>query len=310
MLSPGLELKRLLITGGRGFIGRHCLVPALEAGHEVHAVASSARRPLIETDPPVAWHTVDLLAPGEVEKLIEAVKPTHILHTAWETTHGSYWSSATNLDWLALITRIVRSFATYGGQRIITAGSCAEYDWAGGVMHENVTANRPHTFYGRIKLAHHDVLMAAAAQFGFSAATGRIFFGYGPHENSSRIIPYACQQLAKGEAAEFSSGNQLRDFMHVYDIGRGFITLLDSDISGICNVSFGEAVSLSEIVTKLGEIAGRPELVKLGARHDRPDDVAILCGDNSLLKYTGWKPTISLEHGLADTFAWWQKRFE
>lgn len=300
-------MKRLLITGGRGFIGRHCLEPALLAGYDVHSTAFSLTGAPVETSRPVTWHAVDLLAPGSVEALLDLVRPTHILHTAWETTHGNYWTSAANLSWLALISRIIPAFVAHGGKRIVAAGSCAEYDWDDGIMRENATVDRPHTFYGRIKLAHHDVLMASAAQLGFSAASGRIFFGYGPFENAARIIPYACRQLANGELAEFSAGNQLRDFMHVADIGNGFIALLDSSISGVCNVSSGEAVQLADIVTRLGAIAGWPELVRLGALPNRPDDAQILCGDNSLLKSTGWAPEISLQQGLSDTFAWWTK---
>ena len=174
-------------------------------------------------------------------------------------------------------------------------------------MREDETPERPHTFYGRIKLAHHHALMASAEQLGFSAATGRIFFAYGPHENRARIIPYACRQLASGQAAEFSSGTFLRDFMHVDDIGRGFVALLDGETQGACNVSSEEAVSLAEIVTRLGEIAGRPDLVRLGARPDWPDDPPLLLGVNERLRRENWAPRIALADGLAQTYEWWQR---
>ena len=300
-------MKRLLITGGHGFIGRHCIEPALREGFEVHATTSRAPFIVSTTPDGVTWHKVDLLARGAIEELVDAVKPTHVLHTAWETTHGSYWTSPSNLDWLGLITRFLPAFAHNGGRRFVAAGSCAEYDWSAGVMREDVTPELPHTFYGRIKLAHHRALMASAEQFGFSAATGRIFFGYGPHENPARIIPYACRQLASGQAAEFSSGTFLRDFMHVDDIGRGFVALLDGETQGACNVSSEEAVSLAEIVTHLGKIAGRPDLVRLGVRPDRPDDPPLLLGVNERLRRENWAPRISLADGLAQTYEWWQR---
>jgi len=295
-------MKRLLITGGRGFVGRHCLEPALAAGFEVHATASALGAAPVSTSEPVHWHGVDLLAPGAVEELLARVRPSHILHTAWETTHGSYWTSPANLAWLGLLTRMIPAFLAAGGERFVATGSCAEYDWGAGMMQEGRTAEAPHSFYGQIKLAHHATLSASAAQLGFSAATGRIFFAYGPHENPARIIPYACRQLGQRLPAELSSGVQWRDFMHVADVGCGLVALLCSDIQGACNVSAGTAVSLAEIATKLGQIAGRPDLVRLGARPDRPDDPPLLCGCNDLLRATGWAPQIALDAGLAESF--------
>lgn len=300
-------MTRLLITGGRGFIGRHCAVAAAAAGYEVHATYSAAGASGPPSLPGTTWHRADLLAEGAIEHLIEQVRPTHLLHTAWETTHGAYWTSPANLSWLGLLTKLLPAFAQHGGQRIVSAGSCAEYSWAHeGFMQEDETPELPLSFYGRIKLAHHAVLMAGAEQFGFSASTGRIFFGYGAYENSRRVIPYICRQLIKGEPAMLTSGNFNRDFMHVSDIGAGFVALLGSRLAGACNVSAGTAVSLAQIAIQLGEIAARPDLIRLGALPDRADDPPLLCGDNGRLRSTGWSPCVSLQSGLEETYSWWR----
>lgn len=300
--------RRLLITGGGGFVGRHCLAPALAAGFEVWATTSTRRS--LEScpgTPNVDWRAIDLLMPGALEALICEIKPTHLLHTAWETTHGSYWTSPANLDWLALGARLCKSFAENGGKRLVSAGTCAEYDWNCGYMVEGVTPERPHTFYGRIKLAHHQALTAAAEQLGFSAVTGRIFFAYGPYENPSRIVPYACTQLAKGEPAELGTGQFYRDFMHVEDVAAAFVALLQSDISGAANIGSAVPTSLADIVTTLGNITGRHDLIRLGARPDRPGDPPMVVGDNAKLRATGWKPANTLPEGLASAFDWFRR---
>jgi nucleoside-diphosphate-sugar epimerase len=296
---------RLLVTGARGFVGRHCLAPALAAGYEVWATRSTEGA----LDPelsglPIAWRATDILAPGAIEALVEEIKPTHVLHLAWETTHGAYWTSPSNLDWLAMGARFVKAFATHGGRRFVAAGTCAEYDWTHGYMVEDVTPEAPSTFYGRIKLAHHHALTASGRQFGFTAATGRIFFAYGPHENPDRIVPYACRQLAAGDEASFGSGRLSRDFMHVEDVGRGFVALLDSDIEGACNVCSCQPVLLANLVEMLGRISGRPDLIRLGERADRPDDPPLLAGSNAKLRATGWAPAIALDDGLRGAYEW------
>jgi nucleoside-diphosphate-sugar epimerase len=301
-------MKRLLLTGGSGFIGRHCLPPAILNGYEVHATTSGRTECDHPNVPGVRWHSVDLLDPGRAEALIAAVRPSHILHTAWVTTHGSYWTSPTNLAWLGLLTRILPIFADAGGVRFVSTGSCAEYDWSSGTLVEDETPERPITFYGRIKVAHHQTLMAASDLMGFSAATGRVFFGYGPFEGAERLVPYACRQLARFETAELSKGLQVRDFLAVEDIGRGLVHLLDSDIGGACNVASGKPVTIAEIITILGRVSGRPGLVRLGGRPERPSEPDWIVGSNARLRSSGWEPQIDLEIGLKAAYEWWFDR--
>lgn len=300
-------MNRLLITGARGFIGRHCIQPALEAGYEVHGTVSSKSVPDDLKDLPVKWHTSDLLAPDACDQLIHDIRPSHVLHTAWVTAHGDYWESPDNLLWVAASAKLIHAFAEQGGKRFVTVGSCAEYDWANDIFNEDTTPENPATLYGEAKLAVSRILMAAARTQEFSAANGRIFFGYGPYENEKRIIPYACQTLARQEIASFASGQLLRDFMHVSDIGRGMVALLQSDIAGGCNISSGEPVRLADIVEIIGKQSGHPDLVKLGAFPDRAGDPPLLVGDNRKLLATGWTQEISLQEGLAQTYKWWQE---
>jgi nucleoside-diphosphate-sugar epimerase len=302
-------VKRLLITGARGFVGRHCLQPAIDAGFDVHATCSpnsDIPESLMKLD--VRWHRIDLLQSGAIENLISAVKPSHALHTAWETSHGSYWSSPANLEWLELGSRFLRVFAECGGSRFVSVGTCAEYDWSFGFMTENVTPEIPATFYGRIKLIHREMLAAYETQFGLSTATGRIFFAYGPYEDPKRVIPHACQTLLNGDLAKFTSASFYRDFMHVSDVGRGFIALLQSELRGVCNVSSGISSRLSDLIMQLGHIAAAPELIRIGAVPDRANEPPMLVGDNRLLKSTGWSPQIAIDDGLKQTYDWWRSK--
>ncbi|MBZ0185980.1 MAG: NAD-dependent epimerase/dehydratase family protein, partial [Candidatus Obscuribacterales bacterium] len=80
---------RVLVTGATGFLGRHCL-PLLESSFEdVHA---TSRQAIHVESGSVKWHKVDFLVNEQVENLIESVRPTHLLHLAWCTEHGKYWS--------------------------------------------------------------------------------------------------------------------------------------------------------------------------------------------------------------------------
>ena len=272
---------------------------AASAGHEVHAVA---RRPAARTDG-VTVHQVDLLTANAGSELIEELRPTHLVHAAWETTQPTYWSSLVNLEWIAVTAALARAFAEYGGKRFLQIGSCAEYDWSDGQCSEGVTPERPTTRYGLAKLAAWKAVETAA--FGdFEAVEPRIFFVYGPGENKDRLIPYICRSHRDGVVPELSSGQQVRDLLHVDDAASAIMAVAESALVGVVNIGSGTPHSLGDAARILGECAGAADS-GLGRRPDRAGDPGRLVPDTTRLFSTGWRPRVPLNDGLSRTFSHW-----
>ena len=199
--------------------------------------------------------------------LIERVKPTHLLHLAWYVPPGKYWTSLENVRWLQASMDLLIEFAAAGGQRVVSAGTCAEYSWTkgDGICREDETPLEPASLYGASKDALRRMQEALARQFGFSQAWGRIFFPYGPGEPDGRLVPSVIRSVLAGEPARCSHGRQVRDFMYVDDVARAFAVVLDSAIEGPVNIGTGEGVTIAEVAQAAAEAAGRPDLLQLGA---------------------------------------------
>ena len=157
-----------------------------------------------------------------------------------------------------------------------------------------------------LKVATSAIQEGLCRQQNVSSAWGRIFHLYGPFEPERRFVPSVIRSLLSGQAALCSHGRQLRDFMHVSDVGRAFVRLLDSDVEGAVNIASGRPVMQSEVARMISDEIGRPDLLQLGAIPTR-DEPERLIADVSKLSRTGFEPQIGLRDGVIESIAWWRE---
>lgn len=287
-------MKRILVTGGSGFVGRHVLPLLEQRGFEVVAPSHSE---------------MDVLDKLSVTKTVKEVCPTHVLHFSWIATPGVYQESLENASWKEASAHLFREASKNGVKRIVAAGSCFEYAWPETPCVEDSTpTDNASTFYGRSKNECRKELMLLSHDQGFSAAWGRIFFMYGPGEPEKKLIASVITTLLRGETAQCTHGRQLRDFSYVKDVAAAFAALCDSHVHGAVNVASGEAVTLKDLVTTAGRLIGAEDKVAIGAREAPPNEPPVITADVTKLRSTGWERAYSHEQGLAETIAWWKDR--
>jgi nucleoside-diphosphate-sugar epimerase len=301
-------MKRVLLSGASGFVGRHCLPALLACGYQVHAVASPKHAPPA-TLPGMKWYNADLLDRERTSALLAEVRPTHLLHCAWYAVPGKYWTAKENFRWVEASMHLLEAFADQGGERVVGVGSCAEYDWRDGHCSELVTPLNPATTYGACKHAFQLLLTAFGHHAKVSAAWGRLFFLYGPHEPPQRLVASVIRSILQEQPARCSHGQQIRDFLYVQDAADALVALLDSDVLGPVNIASGVPVAVLEVVQEIANQLGRPNLVRPGALLTAESEPPLLLADVARLRdEVGWSPQYDLASGLAETINWWKQR--
>ncbi|WP_052341801.1 NAD-dependent epimerase/dehydratase family protein [Salinarimonas rosea] len=292
----------LLLTGATGFVGRP-LAGAL-AGRGWRIVGTTSR-----ADPPVvagvaAWERADLTDAAACRALVARARPDALVHGAWTTTPGRFWSDPANLAWLEAGTALLDAFGAAGGRRAVGLGTCAEYATGDARLDEATTPIRPATPYGAAKAALFHAGTAAALAHGISFAWARLFTPYGPGEPPGKLIGSVARALVAGERVATTEGTQERDFLYVSDIAEAVAALLDSAVEGPVNVGSGEAVRLRDLVARIAVQAGGANRVDLGARPRPPHDPdSMVAAVTRLTTEVGFRPAVSLDDGLARTVA-------
>ncbi len=296
-------LMKVLVTGATGFIGSQIVRALLAQGHVVRASerAGANRERLADVDGRIEWVTCDVFAASasQLEALCSGVEM--VVHSAWYAVPGKYLEAVENLSCVIGTAALTHALADAGVKRVVYVGTCFEYDFDFGWLSET-TPNKPASLYAAAKSSARLMCEQIARARGVSFCWVRPFYQYGPHEDARRLVPYVIDTLLRGEEAGLTRGMQVRDFLHVADVGSAIAAAATSELTGIVNIGSGQPVTVREIVTTIAGLLDRESLLKFGARPDNPTDPPFICANTrKLVQGTGWSPHYDLRSGLADT---------
>ena len=302
-----MSSKRVLITGGAGFVGSNLVKKMLHDGHEVHAILKNSTNKW-RLDDVLAYtqvHDVDLADKGGLETLVKSIRPEYIYHLA---TRGSY-SFQNNSDDI-FGTNIVGTWnllqatSKINYDLFVNVGSSSEYGFKDKAMHENDVLV-PNSFYSATKASQSILCQQFAKGLDLPVVTMRLFSAFGPLEQDTRLIPTLISRALKNEDIQLSSPSSVRDFIYIDDAVR-MLASIGNFPTGlwkgeIFNVGTGVQTSLKEVVQLVLEMTKSSSNCLWGEFEAKQWDTNVWVADVSKIKRVFDFSPISLREGLEKT---------
>lgn len=294
--------KKVLITGGTGFIGRNVVDELISRGWEVHSLVFPPFAPEKEG---LIQYEMNLMDTDAVNKFLKEHNFENLIHLAWYVGPKCHVHDL-NLDWTLATLNLLKNFKENGGKRFAGAGTISEYEYKYGYLLEDETPTSPKTLYGESKNSIYKIASVYCKQNGIEFKWPRIFNLYGPAEKSQRLMPSVINSCLKGEDVKVSDCLKFQDYLHVKDTACGIVDVFESDIEGAVNICSGKPVQLRAIVEKIAELTNFKGEILWGAIPAAFGDEVVV-GNNEKLKSIGWNQKYSLEEGLKETIDWWKE---
>lgn len=314
-----MSLKRVLITGGAGFLGSHLCDRLVAAGHDVICldnfftsqksnVQHLLSRPNFELIRHDVTHQI-WLEVDEIYNLACPAAPGHYQYNPIKTMKTSVMGAINVLGMAKRCRAKVFQASTsevYGDPEVHPQPES---------YRGNVNPIGPRACYDEGKRAAETLFFDYHRANGVKIKVVRIFNTYGPrmHPFDGRVVSNFIRQALRGEDITiFGSGEQSRSFCYVDDLIDGFVRMMDSppDFVGPVNLGNPDEFTILELAEKVIRLTGsRSKIVKRPAVADDPmqrQPVIALAKER-----LGWSPRVTLEDGLAKTIAYFRSvRFE
>ena len=307
--------KRVLVTGGAGFLGSHLCDRLLRDGHEVLCLDNfftgskrNVRHLADEPDFELIRHDVTFPLYLEVDQIYNLAcpaSPVHYQHDPVSTTKTSVHGA---INMLGLAKRL--------GARIFQASTSEVYGDPG--VHP-----QPETYWGHVnpigvrscydegKRCAETLFFDYNRQLGLPIKVVRIFNTYGPrmHPDDGRVVSNFIVRALRGEPLVlYGDGEQTRAFCYVDDLIEGFVRMMESreDFTGPVNLGNPGEFTMAQLAELVLEITGSKSAVEYGPLPS--DDPTRRCPDISLAKEElGWQPLTSLADGLKHTIEYFDE---
>ncbi len=303
-----MKSKRILVTGGAGFIGSHLVDKLLKKGYQVFVIddlSGGFKRNIAKV---AHFYNVDLRDVDKTAQVIKKIKPEVVFHLAANAAENKAQFSPidiTSRNWNTFINTLVPALK-YGMKRIVVTSSIAVYGDLQTPFKETAKPE-PEDLYGISKLAMEEALKVLAKVHEFEYVITRPHNVYGPSQNMTdpyrNVVTIFMNSILKNEPFYiYGDGEQRRCFSYIEEVVDALVKCGFEKVSGmVFNLGSDKDYSVNELSKTIQKVSGTE--IKPIYIEDRPQEVKIAISDHSQAKkYLGYKDKTSLEEGIKATW--------
>jgi len=308
-----MKKGRVLVTGGAGFIGSHLCEALLDEEYAVTVVDNLSTGKKENVPEGVEFQQLDICSP-EIAGLFAQGNFSAVLHLAAQNdvrtsvSRPEFDAEVNILGSINLLQNCVKAkvkrfvFASTGG---------AIYGEAQSLPVDESHPMRPESPYGITKFAVEQYLRFFSTVHGLETRALRLGNVYGPrqdpHGEAGVIAIFSGAMLEGRQPRIFGDGEQLRDYIYVWDVVTAFLRALEAPPGEALNIGTGLGTAVNEIYWRLAAMLGYAEPPEHAPK--RPGEIQrIYLDSRRAQKELGWLPRVTFEEGLAETAAWFRSR--
>jgi len=311
-MHAGFRGKRVLVTGGSGFLGSHLVRRLVALGAQVYILVRS--RSLLRHIADIVSDATVLLGDIRVQQQMNAAvvtaQPEVIFHLAAHGVDPQMRDPVTITQTNVIgMVNLLEASIRVPYERLVNTGTCFEYGNQEVPISESVMVD-PLNVYAASKVMALHLCNLHRRFHGKPIVTVRPFTFFGPYERADRLIPSVILSILAGRPIRITSGVQTRDYTYVEDMVSAFMNaaVAEKVVGEVINVGSGEDISVREIAERIRDLMRADVPLEVGTVETKPDEAWRLCADSSKARAVlEWRPSLTFEEGLRRTIHWFSQ---
>ena len=306
-----MNLMKIMILGGLGFVGSHLAEELLKGKNKIIIITKSVSKKenIKKIEKNIILEKIDITNFEKIGKCVEKYKPDVIVHLAGQTSHSKSFedpiadiksNSMSTLFLLEKIRKMKLKCRFILGSTFIVIGKPKKIP-----VNEESPCN-PTTIYGTNRLTSEFYCKIYQQVYGLDTLIFRITNSFGPREQTipnKNAVNYLIFQAFKGEKITiFDKGEFFRDLIYIDDVISGIKKIMNKSKAGnLYWISSNKKTWFYQLGKWLGDLSGSQVKFVETPKYTKKVDVGNFVVDNSKLRDLGWSPKVSVKEGILKT---------